>query len=189
MIEEFSGQFVKVRNYCLEHSLIEDSTLVILALSGGIDSIYLLYFLIWLKQRKIIDFEIKAAHLNHQIRMEADQDQAFVENICANNNIDIFTKKMNIPDLAKQRQHGVEEAGRFASHQFFSELVDEFKNNKIYQNYKIKVALGHHQDDLAESVLMNIGRGTGLAGLSTLKIEENFYIRQNIYLILFLVIV
>ncbi|MGB4610647.1 MAG: tRNA lysidine(34) synthetase TilS [Saccharofermentanales bacterium] len=177
MIEEFSGQFIKIKNYCQEHNLINQRTVVIVALSGGIDSVYLLYFFLWLQQRNIYELEIVTAHLNHQIREEADQDQLFVENLCSELNIPLFIKKVNVLSLAKQRQKGEEEAGRFARYAFFAELVEEMQKDKSYRGYDIKVALGHHQDDLAESVVLNIGRGTGLAGLSTLRIQENYLIR------------
>ncbi|HHU53768.1 MAG TPA: tRNA lysidine(34) synthetase TilS [Clostridiaceae bacterium] len=177
MIEEFSGQFIKIKNYCQEHNLINKRTVVIIALSGGIDSIYLLHFFIWLQQRNIYKMDLVAAHLNHQIREEADQDQAFVVNLCSELNIPLYVKKVNIPVLAEQRQKGEEEAGRYARYAFFAELVEQIKTDKLYTDHDIKVALGHHQDDLAESVVMNIGRGTGLAGLSTLRIQENYLIR------------
>ncbi|NLM19218.1 MAG: tRNA lysidine(34) synthetase TilS [Clostridiaceae bacterium] len=177
MIEEFSGQFVKIKNYCQEHNLISQRTVVIVALSGGIDSIYLLYFFIWLQQRNISKLDLVAAHLNHHIREEADRDQAFVEKLCSELNVPLFIKKVNVPSLAQQRQKGEEEAGRFARYAFFTELVENMQKDKSYAGYDIKVALGHHQDDLAESVVLNIGRGTGLAGLSTLKIQENHLVR------------
>ncbi|NLJ70800.1 MAG: tRNA lysidine(34) synthetase TilS [Clostridiaceae bacterium] len=177
MIEEFSGQFIKIKNYCEEHNLISQRTVVIVALSGGIDSIYLLHFFIWLQQRKVYNLDLVAAHLNHQIREEADRDQAFVEKLCSELNIPLFTKRVDVPSLAEQRQKGEEEAGRFARYTFFAELVENMQKEKSYTDYDIKVALGHHQDDLAESVVLNIGRGTGLAGLSTLRIQENYLIR------------
>ena len=177
MIEEFSGQFIKIKNYCQEHNLISRRTVVIIALSGGIDSIYLLYFFIWLQQRKIYNLDLVAAHLNHQIREEADRDQTFVEKLCSELNVPLFVNKVDVPFLAEQRQKGEEEAGRFARYTFFAELVEKMQKDKSYTGCDIKVALGHHQDDLAESVVLNIGRGTGLAGLSTLRIQENYLIR------------
>ncbi|HHT25581.1 MAG TPA: tRNA lysidine(34) synthetase TilS [Clostridiaceae bacterium] len=177
MIEEFSGQFIKIKNYCQEHSLISQRTVVIVALSGGIDSIYLLYFFIWLQQRNVYQLELVAAHLNHQIREEADRDQTFVEKLCSELNVPLFVKKVDIPVLAEQRQKGEEEAGRFARYAFFAELAEKIQKEQSYVGHDIKVALGHHQDDLAESVVLNIGRGTGLAGLSTLRIKENYLIR------------
>ncbi|NLN52471.1 MAG: tRNA lysidine(34) synthetase TilS [Clostridiaceae bacterium] len=177
MIEEFSGKFIKIKNFCQDNNLIQDSDLVIIGLSGGIDSVFLFYFLLWLQQRKFVEFDLIAAHLNHQIRKEADQDQAFVEQLCQKYSIPLISKNVDIPGLAKQRKSGEEEAGRYARQQFFSELIADYRSKPDYLDSKIKVALGHHQDDLAESVVLNIGRGTGLSGLSTLKASENFYIR------------
>lgn len=177
MIEEFSGKFIKIKNFCQDNNLIRNSDLVIIGLSGGIDSVFLFYFLLWLQQRKFVEFDLIAAHLNHQIRKEADQDQAFVEQLCQKHGIPLICKNVDIPSLAKQRKSGEEEAGRYARQQFFSELIADYRSKPNYLDSEIKVALGHHQDDLAESVVLNIGRGTGLSGLSTLKASENFYIR------------
>lgn len=178
MIEEYSGQFIKLKNYCLDNNLLQDHTIIIIALSGGIDSIVLLYFLLWLKERKIYqNLIIKAAHLNHMIREEANEDQAFVEKLCLKLNVQCHIKKINVPQLAVERKKGIEEAGRHARHEFFKDLQKSYFKKAKHENFNVKIAFGHHQDDLAESVIMNIGRGSGISGISTLKNKENSFIR------------
>ncbi len=201
MIEEFSGQFIAVKNFCLEKQLFKDNSTAIIALSGGADSVYLFYFLIWLKERNIYrNFKLVAAHLNHQIRAEADQDQAFVEELCRKYQIPLCLKKVDIPNLARERKNGIEEAGRFARYTFFEEIkkqlegtcqdesepcrmtghdfVQQDQENQLQsEENSIFIVLGHHQDDLAESVLLNIGRGSGFSGISTLKAKDQAYRR------------
>lgn len=199
MLEEFSGQFITVKNFCLEKQLFEDHSTALIALSGGADSVYLFYFLIWLQERKIYqDFKLVAAHLNHQIRAEADQDQDFVEALCRQYKIPLYLKKVDVPSLAKERKKGIEEAGRFARYTFFTELKKQFEQaaekefaiSSLSDHYagetlskdqkrteQIYIVLGHHQDDLAESVLLNIGRGSGFSGISTLKAKDQAYRR------------
>lgn len=178
MIEEFSGQFIKLKNFSFDNKLLEDQTLIILALSGGVDSIVLFYFLLWLKERNIYkDLIIVAAHLNHMIREEAKLDQAFVEELCRSFQVKCHVKKIDVIQLAEERQKGIEEAGRFARYEFFQELEKAYKADPNYRHYHVRIALGQHQDDLAESVIMNIGRGSGLAGITTLRAKENKIIR------------
>lgn len=175
MIEEFSGQFITLKNFCLEKDLFEDNCTALIALSGGADSVYLLHFLLWLQQRKLYqNFNIVAAHLNHQIRDEADADQSFVETLCREENIHLYTKKIDVPTLAGQRKKGIEEAGRFARYSFFSDIKEKIISEK---NERVLIVLGHHQDDLAESVAMNVGRGSGISGLSSLKAKEQDFRR------------
>lgn len=167
-----------MKNYALDRNLFQNQTLVILALSGGVDSVYLLHFLIWLKERRIYEnFALAAAHLNHALRAEADQDQAFVEELCARYEIPCYSKKVDVRKLAAERQNGLEEAGRFARYSFFEELRRQFLEKPDSRNSQVLIALAHHQDDLAESVIMNIGRGSGIAGISTLKPKDRCYRR------------
>ncbi len=174
MIEEFSGQFIKLKNNCLKLHLFQDKTIAIIALSGGVDSICALYFLLWLKERKVYDdLIIIAAHLNHSIREEALSEQKFVENLCEQLNIKCHVKTVDVPSLADKRRSGIEEAGRFARYEFFRELKQAYETKSEFQKYQINIVLGQHQDDLAETVIMNLGRGSGIAGMTTLKAKEN----------------
>lgn len=193
MIQEFSGQFVKLKNFCQEEDLIQDDSLIVLALSGGVDSVCLAYFLVWLRERAIFPkLRLLAAHLNHQIRPgAADADQAFVRDLCRKLDLELRVRQVDVPALARERQMGLEEAGRFARYQFFNDLITDLTGHHLEKvdrageagdSQRAIVVLGHHRDDLAESVVMNLGRGSGLSGLTTLKAKQGIYRRPLLIL-------
>ncbi|SHG43925.1 tRNA(Ile)-lysidine synthase [Thermosyntropha lipolytica DSM 11003] len=128
---------------------------VILALSGGPDSMALLSVLRELADK--IGFMIIAAHLNHGLREEADEEARFVEDYCRLQGIPCYVKKEDIKEIAARRKKSLEEAGREERYRFFRELKKELSAHRI--------ATAHHKDDLAETVLHHIIRGTGIKGL------------------------
>ncbi len=129
---------------------------VLIGVSGGADSLALLYFLDKFKGQ--LGIEIGAAHLHHQLRgLEADADQAFVREFCRERQIPFFSIKKNIRAIAKEQKISIEVAGRYQRHSFFKALAREKDFNRI--------ALGHHLNDQAETVLMRLIRGSGIKGL------------------------
>jgi len=140
-----------------EHKMLNTGDRVLVAVSGGADSVCLLHVLNSLKSE--LNIKLYVAHLNHMIRgEEADNDQRFVESLCKNLGIKCFVKKTDVPALAKSLGLSEEEAGRKARYDFFYEIKNEIKINKI--------ATAHNKNDRAETVLMRIIRGTGLDGLT-----------------------
>lgn len=129
---------------------------LLVGFSGGVDSTALLLVLHYLSTRN--DCRVTAAHLNHCLRSEADDDAVWVKNVCASLGIECFDRKIDIKSLADESGTGLEEAGRNARYNFFTEIQKK-------QSIDL-VALGHHQDDLSEDVLMRFIRGTGWPGLS-----------------------
>ncbi len=129
---------------------------LLVGFSGGVDSTALLLVLHYLSKRN--DCRISAAHLNHSLRPEADDDAAWAESLCSSLGIECFVRKVDVQSLADKSGVGLEEAGRNARYIFFNELMEEKAVDLL--------ALGHHQDDLSEDVLMRIIRGTGWPGLS-----------------------
>ena len=128
----------------------------ILGLSGGPDSVFLLHIL---KDQNIV-----AAHLNHKIRKEADQDQEFVEKLCNTLDIPLETIKIDIKAESKKSKRGLEETGRIERYKFFKKLA---------QKHQAKTVItGHHADDNLETILMNFTRGGGLKALAGMKIED-----------------
>ena len=149
-------------------NLIEDGESIVVGVSGGPDSITLLDILI--KLQKDIKFKIVVAHINHMIRDDADEDQKYVEKYCKNNNIPLYVKKEKVEILAKNQKIGTEEAGRNLRYEFFDEILEKTKSNKI--------ATAHTKNDNVETVLMNIIRGSGTKGLKGIElIRDNKYIR------------
>ena len=105
-----------VRETVREHNMIESGEKVLAAVSGGADSVCMLHVLNRLK--KELGFEIICAHLNHGIRGEAaDEDEAFVEKLCIENKIPFFSKKVDVPEIAKSQKLTEEEAGRIARYE------------------------------------------------------------------------
>ena len=149
------------------HNLISSGDRVLLALSGGSDSVCLLYVLNELKG--VIGFELFACHLNHSIRNEADGDEEFVKKLCEGLGIECFTKKVDIPHLAKENKISEELCGREERYKFFDELLTLNNLNLI--------ATAHNRNDVAETVLMHLIRGAGIDGLTGIKYKRDNIIR------------
>lgn len=126
-----------------------------------------------IKKEKQINFNIYVAHINHQIREEADDDERYVQEYCKKNNIQFFSKKIDIISEAKKEKTGTEETGRIARYKFFEEILIKTNSNKI--------ATAHTANDNAETVLMNIIRGSGTSGLKGIvPVREEKFIRPLI---------
>ena len=155
-----------------KYKLIENEDKIVIGVSGGPDSIALLNVLLEIKKEKIIDFNIVVCHVNHMIREEAIQDEEYVLKFCKKYNIEFFSKKIEIEKVSKELKIGTEEAGRIARYEFFNEILEETSSNKI--------ATAHTASDNAETVLMNIIRGSGTAGLKGIESKRNNIIRPLI---------
>ena len=146
----------RVEQYILRHELISPGDKVLIGLSGGGDSVALLHILKSLCTR--MDFTICAAHLNHGIRGEAaHEDAEFVHDFCDFYGIRVYGGYADIPRLARQRGETLEQAGRMLRYDFLEEAKAFFGADKI--------AVAHHMDDQAESILLHLVRGSGLRGL------------------------
>lgn len=163
----------KVLNTIKKYDLIKNGDNIVIGVSGGPDSMALLNMLIFLKNNKKIDFEIFVAHINHGIRIEAEEETKYVEEFCAKNNIECFIKREKVENLAKEQKIGTEEAGRKLRYSFFEEVAKKVNANKI--------ATAHNANDNAETVLMNLIRGTGTSGLKGIEAKrDNKFIRPLI---------
>lgn len=129
---------------------------VLVALSGGADSVALLHLLD--RNRTAYDLHLTAAHLHHGIRgCDADDDAALCRNLCAGLGIRLIEGRVDVPQLARERGQGLEEAARDARYAFLRQARTDCGADVI--------ALAHHLDDQAETVLMHLLRGSGLRGL------------------------
>lgn len=161
----------KVLQTIVENKLIQNGDKIVIGVSGGPDSIALLDVLIKLQSR--IKFDITVAHINHMIRQEAIDDQKYVEQYCKNKKIKCFIKQAKVEEIAKKKKIGTEEAGRNLRYEFFNEILEKTNSNKI--------ATAHSKNDNAETVLMNILRGSGTSGLKGIQAaRDNKYIRPLI---------
>lgn len=153
----------KIVNTMNKHGLADEGSSILVAVSGGADSVCLLHVLS--RIRKSNRFKIYAAHLNHQIRgIEADADEAYVKSLCKKLNIKCFVSSVDIPTLSKELKISEEEAGRKARYEFFAQIAE--KNKIAY------IATAHNKNDQAETVFMRMIRGTGLTGLSGIKYKR-----------------
>lgn len=165
----------KVLETIKKYNLIRENDKIVIGVSGGPDSICLLHLLNNLKKelKDSLKFEIYVAHINHQIREEADEETEYVKNFCKKLGIECFIKKVNVIEKSNVEKIGTEEAGRKVRYEFFEEVL-----NKVGAN---KIATAHNANDNAETVLMNIFRGTGTSGLKGIEpIRDNKFIRPII---------
>lgn len=154
----------KLLQYISDNGLIMAGDRILIGVSGGADSLALLYFL--KKYQKALGIEIAAAHLNHGIRGKAaEDDHAFVKEFCSEHSVQLYDKFVDVAQLSKKNKISVEEAGREARYTFFKELQSSEAYNKL--------ALGHHLNDQAETVLMRLIRGTGIKGAAGMLSETN----------------
>ena len=150
------ADFVRqIHRFIVQHKMIENGETVLVAVSGGADSLALLYGLHALRSQ--LNCELHVVHLNHCLRPEADTDAKFVQQHAADLGLPCTIQRSEVPRLVKQWKLSVEAAGRKARYQFYESVCMEVNATKV--------ALGHHQDDIAETVLMNLIRGSGAAGL------------------------
>jgi len=153
----------KVEREIKTNSLIEPSDTIIVAVSGGIDSICLLDILDRLKDR--IGNFLLVAHFNHCLRGEASEaDEQFVANVC---------KERGLTCLVGRAEDGLdlssEEKARLARYNFFEKI--------LFERRGAKVALAHHADDFAETLLLRLTRGTGLNGLRSVPLRRENFVR------------
>lgn len=148
---------------------VSEDDAVLAALSGGADSVALLLELLELQRNGLIG-GIAAAHLNHGIRgQEADEDEAFVRSLCDSLGIRLIVKRVDVPASAKRSGVSLELAARCERYAFLSEAKTEAGCDVI--------ALGHHRDDQAETVLLHLLRGSGTDGLAGMRLRSGDLIR------------
>lgn len=171
MINNIENDFLE---FVQDKKLIEKGDGVVIGLSGGPDSVCLLYLLISIREK--LGINIAAAHLNHMLRGEAaNEDEEFSRKLCEKLNVKFFSKRVDINKYSKEHSLSSEAAGRKVRYGFFDEVMQKLNYNKI--------ATAHNANDQAETVLMRMMRGAGLEGLCGIPINrENKYIRPILFL-------
>ena len=153
------------------YNLIKSGDSIVIGVSGGPDSICLLHILNELKQE--LNFKIYVAHINHLIRKEAEEETEYVQEFCKKLGIECFVKRIDVQKEAKDLKRGTEETGRKVRYEFFDEILEKTKSNKI--------ATAHNNNDKVETIIMNILRGSGTSGLKGIEpIKKGKYIRPLI---------
>lgn len=145
-------------NFIIENSMVNSGDAIVVGVSGGADSVCLLLALHELKDKLGIS-RLVAVHVNHMIRgEEADEDEEFVRELCDKYKIEFISYHKDIPVYAAASKLTIEEAGRIFRYECFEKALEENACNKI--------AVAHNKNDLAETVIFNMIRGTGLKGMS-----------------------
>lgn len=151
------------------HNMVAAGDTVVVAVSGGPDSISLLHILYRL--REILNINLVVAHLNHQFRdAESDADACFVREIAKCLHIEAYIESRDVSAYCKRHGVSAQVGAREVRYNFLSEVAVKTGASRI--------ALGHHADDQAETILLHLIRGAGSGGLKgMLPVRDNFFIR------------
>lgn len=161
----------KFLNTVKKNNLIKTNDVIVVGVSGGPDSITLLTCLNKYKDK--FQYKLVVAHVNHLIRKDSTEDEQFVEKLCKKLEIPFEVKRADVVEIAKAEKRGEEEVGRKIRYDFFDEVAKKYDANKI--------AIAHNMNDNAETVLLNLIRGSGLSGLEGIQPQEyGKYIRPLI---------
>ncbi len=163
------ARFVQeMHRFISQHTMIEDGETVLVAVSGGADSLALLYGLHALHTQ--LNCHLHIVHLDHGLRHDSAADTEFVREHAARLGLPFTRHAVELPHLIKQWKLSVEAAGRRARYEFYESVCAQVGATKV--------ALGHHRDDIAETVLMNLIRGAGSDGLKGITpIRDGKFIR------------
>ena len=150
------------------YNMLPPGSTILVALSGGGDSMALLSVLEKLAQER--DLHLHAAHFNHQLRGEESQrDETFVTEWCEKRNIPLIIGQGDVAQEAKAQGKGVEETARAMRYGFLTQAAQDLGADKL--------ATAHHADDSAETMLLNLLRGTGLKGLTGIPEKRDCILR------------
>ena len=145
----------KVKENIKKYKLFNSKEVLILAVSGGVDSVVLLDVCLRLKKKN----KLVVAHLNHSLRgKDSDQDQKFVKNLAKKYKLKFETKKVDVKKIRRQEKGNLEEVARNERYKFLAKVAKKHKTSRIIT--------AHHADDQVETVLLNNLRGAGPQGLS-----------------------
>ncbi len=151
-----------------KHGMLTPNSKVLVALSGGADSVLMLRLLC--RYREDFGLNIRAAHLNHCLRGEESlRDESFVKSLCETLNVPLEIKRVDIHAECEKTGEGCEECGRRIRYEFFNTLVGDGV-----------IATAHNLDDRVETLIMNIIRGTTLNGLCSISPKRDNIIRPLI---------
>ena len=149
----------KVQEYSNKHHMLEQGDGVVIGVSGGADSVCLLFVLLALREK--LNLRLHVVHVNHGIREDAGEDGAYVKALCDANGIPFYLYEKDIPAIAREMGCSEEEAGRRVRYEAFEEVREMEQCQKI--------AVAHNSNDRAETMLFHLFRGTGLTGLAGIR--------------------
>ena len=154
----------KIKDTLSKYSMLKKGDRVLLCVSGGPDSVAMLYLFKAIAAR--MKLKLFLAHINHTLRAgESDQDQSYVERLGGRQKIPVFIDRQDTRRFAKRNRLSIEDSARRIRYKFFREVADKLDIDVI--------ATAHTKDDHAETVLMRLLRGTGLKGLRGIPARSN----------------
>lgn len=171
----------EVRNTLREFHMVSWGDRIVAGVSGGADSVCLL--LLMQELAKELSVRIYAVHVNHGLRKTAGRDERFTEELCSRLEIPLRIYRIDAAEEAKRRRISVEEAGRELRYELFGRACREWEKEETERKTETfcwKIAVAHHCEDSAETVLMNLCRGTSLKGLSGIRPVNGDIIRPLI---------
>ncbi len=160
--------YKEFEQYIAENKLFSKTDKLLLALSGGSDSIALFHLL------KSLNYTFAAAHCNFKLRgVDSDKDEIFVKNLCEKHSIKLFCSSFNTRSYAKLHKLSLEEAARELRYKKFEEIRQE--------NHFSYILTAHHLDDKIETFFINLTKGTGIKGLRSIKAKNNKIVRPLLF--------
>lgn len=158
----------KIIKFIDKHNLINEGDKILIALSGGPDSVFALHF--FNKFKKRFKIEIAAVHLNHKLRgKDSERDEKFCKDLCDKLKVELISTQIEIKKLKSESRKSIEEVARNERYKFF-----EYASTKLHSE---KIITAHNQDDNTETVMLNLIKGTGTKGLAGIPVNRGKIIR------------
>jgi tRNA(Ile)-lysidine synthase len=154
----------RIEKWMRTHGLVQSGDRVLAAVSGGADSVCLLYILAEFRDRAGI--ELRAAHIHHGLRDTADRDRRFVEELCAELGVPCETRCADVRAYMSEHGTGLEESARILRWQALEDICEAWEQT---DGPPVKIAAAHHREDQAETVLFRLCRGSRLAGAAGMQ--------------------
>ncbi|HTH81664.1 MAG TPA: tRNA lysidine(34) synthetase TilS [Mucilaginibacter sp.] len=159
----------KFTDFIEQNSLFKPGDMVLAAVSGGMDSVLMVHLL------KASGYSFGIAHCNFQLRGdEANADQEFCRHLALQNNVPFYTVNFDTQNYAAEKKISIQMAARELRYQWFEQVKKQY-------NYTT-IALAHHQNDAIETILLNLVRGTGIAGLHGILPKNGSLVRPLLFL-------
>ncbi len=155
--------YSKFKDVIKNNNLIKKGDTIIIALSGGKDSVALTILLKSLQNE--IDFDLVAAYFNHKIRTDYKEEEDWVNKFCKTNDIQLLTGGDFVKKYVVLNKLNLENGASILRYKFFNSIIDDYKNTKVFT--------AHTKSDVTETFLIKLFRGSGLQGLTSISMKKN----------------
>jgi len=157
----------KIREWIKQQNMLSPNMGILVGLSGGADSVALLHVLVNLRAEWAL--KLAAVHIHHGIRPDAEKDVEFCKKLCKELEVPLYVEYVKVPELARKQGMSEEEAGRQVRYMQFEKYRTELGLDLV--------AVAHHRNDQAETMLFQLFRGSGLRGLTGIPLKRDCIIR------------